>query len=92
MAPARTGKDSTKRIDVNITDQINKGSLLCFKPLAPIENIVVKKFIDPAIEAAPAKCKLKIPQSTLAPGCNNVDEIGGYKVQPVPTPPDMKVE
>jgi hypothetical protein len=61
IAPAKTGKDNTKRIEVNTTDQINKGNLLCFKPLAPIENIVVKKLIEPAIEAIPAICKLKIP-------------------------------
>ena len=52
MTPANTGKNKPNKIEVNITDHINKGNLLlCFKPLAPIEKIVVKKFIDPAIEA-----------------------------------------
>jgi len=53
---------------------------------------VVKKFIDPAKDAIPAKCKLKIPKSTEAAGCNKLLDIGGYKVQPVPTPPSINVE
>lgn len=64
IAPANTGKDITKSKEVKIIDHINKDKCSCFKPLAPIERIEVKKFIDPAIEAIPARCKLKIPQST----------------------------
>ena len=51
MALANTGKNKPYKIEVNITDYINKGNLLCFKQLAPIEKIVVKKFIEPLIKA-----------------------------------------
>jgi len=32
-------------------------------------NVVVIKLIDPKIEAAPDKCKLKIARSTAGPEC-----------------------
>jgi hypothetical protein len=40
----------------------------------------------PAIEEAPAKCKLKIAKSTEKPECAGSELKGGYTVQPVPTP------
>jgi len=48
--------------------------------------IVVIKFIAPAMEAAPAKCKLNIAKSTLKSACPKIPDSGGYNVQPVPTP------
>ena len=45
--------DNINKIAVKIVAQINKGNRLCVKPFAPILIIVVKKFIDPAKEAAP---------------------------------------
>jgi len=42
--------------------------------------------IEPKIELAPAKCKLKIAKSTALPGCPRVLERGGYTVQLVPAP------
>jgi hypothetical protein len=47
------------------------------------------KLIAPANEAAPAICKLKIAKSTPLP---SIADNGGYTVQPVPTPPSIKVE
>jgi len=54
--------------------------------------IVVIKFIAPAIEDIPARCKLKIVKSTEEPGCPNVDDNGGYNVQPVPVPVSVIVD
>ena len=48
------------------------------------------KFTAPAIEETPAKCKLKIAQSTLAPEWANTPLKGGYTVHPVPTPDSIK--
>jgi hypothetical protein len=57
-----------------------------------IVQIVVMKFIAPAIEDTPAKCKLKILKSTAPPECANSALNGGYKVQPVPTPDSITEE
>jgi len=40
-------------------------------------KIVVIKFIAPAIDDAPAKCKLKIAKSTEPPGCATMPDNGG---------------
>jgi len=50
------------------------------------------KFIAPKIEEIPAKCKLPIAKSTLAPECAKDPLKGGYTVQPVPTPSSTKAE
>jgi len=47
------------------------------------------KLIAPINEAAPAKCKLKIAQSTPIP---STDDKGGYTVHPTPAPPSNNVE
>jgi hypothetical protein len=52
-------------------------------------NIVVIKLIAPSKEAAPAKCKLKIAQSTPIP---SIAERGGYTVHPTPAPPSNNVD
>jgi hypothetical protein len=63
IAPAKTGRDRRRRIEVINTDQTNKGieskdeKDLMFK-------IVVIKLIAPKMEEMPAKCKLKIAKST----------------------------
>lgn len=54
--------------------------------------IVVIKLIAPAIDAAPAKCKLKIATSTAVPECPIASAKGGYKVHPVPTPTSAKLD
>jgi hypothetical protein len=48
--------------------------------------IVVIKLIAPAIEDAPATCKLKIAKSTDPPECASIPAKGGYTVHPVPAP------
>ena len=54
--------------------------------------IVTIKFIAPAIDEIPAKCKLKIAKSTAAPECAMTPDSGGYTVQPVPAPTSTKLE
>ena len=92
MAPARTGKERSKRIVVIKIDQTNKGSL--FHPifLFLIFIIVTKKFIDPIIELAPAKWRLKIAMSTEVPEWAIAADKGGYTVHPVPAPLLARVE
>jgi hypothetical protein len=67
IAPARTGRDSKRRIAVKKTDQTNKGVRSQVIPATRMLIIVVIKFTAPKIELAPAKCKLKIDKSTDAP-------------------------
>ena len=55
IAPANTGRDSNKRTAVIKTDQTNKGNLSKVIPGALILNIVVIKFIAPAIDEKPAQ-------------------------------------
>jgi hypothetical protein len=68
IAAAKTGKVKINKKAVNKTAQMNKGILCKVKPLTRILKIVVIKFIEPAIDEAPAKCKLKIAKSTEPPG------------------------
>ena len=67
IAPPNTGNESTNKKEVTNTDHTYKGNLCIVIPGALILNIVVIKFIEPKIEAAPAKCKLKIAKSTEGP-------------------------
>jgi hypothetical protein len=55
-------------------------------PTGRILKIVVIKLMAPRIEAAPAKCLLKIAKSTLGPEWACTLERGGYTVHPVPAP------
>lgn len=67
MPPANTGKDNSSKKAVTNIAHTNNGILNNVKPLARQFKIVVIKFIAPAIEEAPAICKLKIAKSTEAP-------------------------
>jgi hypothetical protein len=67
MAPANTGRESSKSRAVIPTDQTNKGIRSKDILAARILIIVVIKLMAPKIELAPAKCKEKIVRSTLAP-------------------------
>jgi hypothetical protein len=89
IAAAKTGKEKTNKKAVTNIDHINKGKECIVIPGALILKTVVIKLIDPIKEAAPAKCKLKIAQSTPMP---STADKGGYTVQPVPAPPSNKVE
>jgi hypothetical protein len=77
IAPAKTGKVVNNNTAVTNIAQTNKGNLCKYIPLDLIFKIVVIKLRDPKIEAAPAKCKEKIPQSTAAPGCDKAFDNGG---------------
>jgi len=92
IAPPNTGKENTNKKEVTKIDQTNKGSLCINIPGALILNTVVMKLIDPKIDAAPVKCKLKIAKSTDPPEWNPIPANGGYTVQPVPAPPSTKLE
>jgi len=63
MAPARTGRDKSKRIAVINTDQTNSGTISNFMLIGRMFKIVVIKLIAPRIEEAPAKCREKIVMS-----------------------------
>ena len=86
IAPANTGNDINKRKEVINNDQTNNGNLCIYNPGLRILNVVVIKLIEPKIEAAPDKCKLKIAKSTEGPECACILERGGYTVHPVPAP------
>jgi len=64
-APAKTGRDKTKRKTVTKTDQINK--LIWLKEIDTLRKFLTVhiKLIPPKIELKPAQCKLKITKSTL---------------------------
>jgi len=86
IAPAKTGRERSKRMAVKRTDQTNKGIKSIDIEEIRIFRIVVMKLIAPKIEEAPAICKEKIVISTLGPlWAKNLDK-GGYTVQPVPAP------
>ena len=61
--------DNNNKNDVTRTDQTNNGNLCKVIPGARILKIVVMKLIDPKIDAAPDKCRLKIAKSTEGPEC-----------------------
>ena len=67
IAPAKTGKESSNKKAVIKTDQTKRGSLCIVMPGNLILKMVTIKFIAPKIDAAPDKCKLKIPKSTEGP-------------------------
>jgi len=67
MAPAKTGRDKSKRMAVINTDQTNKGIRSNVIPPERILITVVIKFTAPKIEEIPARCKEKIAKSTEAP-------------------------
>lgn len=92
IAPARTGKDKSRRIAVIKTDQTNKGIRSRVIPGDRILIIVVIKLIAPKIEEIPAKCREKIAISTEAPEWEMFEDRGGYTVHPVPAPLSTREE
>jgi len=67
IAPAKTGKESNRRIAVKNTDHTKSGVRSQVIPEVRILIMVVIKLIAPKIDEAPAKCKLKIDRSIEAP-------------------------
>lgn len=91
IAPAKTGRDKRRRIEVIKTDQIKRGVWSQLIPTVRILIIVVIKLIAPKIDDIPARCSLKIVKSTEAPAWETPAESGGYAVQPVPAPDSVKL-
>ncbi len=87
IAPANVGKDNNNKNVVTNTAHTKSGILCIKSPGALIFKIVTIKLIDPIIELAPDKCKLKIAKSTEGPECAKIPDNGGYTVHPVPAPP-----
>jgi len=77
IAPAKTGKESNNKNAVIKTDQTNNGMRKRVIPRILMLHMVTIKFIAPAIEDIPAKCKLKIAKSTDAPECAIGPDNGG---------------
>lgn len=77
IAPAKTGRDSRRRITVMKTDQTNKGSRSNRIPGARMLMTVVIKLMEPRIEEIPARCREKIAKSTDPPACARLPDNGG---------------
>lgn len=87
IAPAKTGRLVTKRIEVINKAQSIKGRRDIETSFVVREQqIVVRKLILPRIEEMPAIWRLKIAKSTETPLWYFKSDRGGYTVQPVPTP------
>jgi len=67
IAPANTGKLNNNKNAVIKTDHTNSGKRFINIPRHRMLKIVTIKFIAPAIDETPAKCKAKIPASIDAP-------------------------
>jgi len=67
MAPAKTGRDSKRRMVVMNTDHTNRLSRSQIIPGARMLITVVMKFTAPRIEEIPARWREKIARSTPAP-------------------------
>lgn len=77
IPPAKTGSESNNKNEVIKIDQTNKGILLNVNPLVLMLRIVVMKLMAPAIDAIPAKCKLKIAKSTAGVEWARIPDSGG---------------
>lgn len=67
IAPAKTGRERSKRNAVINTDHLNKGSNSnCRGSIHKLIEVVIK-LIAPRMELIPAKCREKITKSTLKP-------------------------
>ena len=76
----------SNRITVSITAHTNSGIRSRCIPFDRIFIIVIIKLIAPKIDDAPARCGEKIAISTDGPLWAILLVVGGYTVQPVPTP------
>jgi len=74
IAAAKTGNENANKKAVTNIAHINKGKVCIVIPGDLILKTVVIKLIAPIKEAAPAKCKLKMAQSTPIP---STDDKGG---------------
>jgi hypothetical protein len=67
MAPARTGRDRSKRTTVMVTAHTNSGIRSRRSPCHRMLITVVMKLTAPRIDEAPARCREKIARSTEGP-------------------------
>jgi len=67
IAPARTGRERRRRIEVRSTLHTKSGTKSIRNPSPRIFMIVVIKFAEPRILLIPAMCKEKIAKSTAPP-------------------------
>lgn len=77
IAPARTGRERSRRKVVIRMDQTNRGTRSIVIPGARILIIVVIKLIEAIIEEAPAKCRENIARSTHPPAWATGPDKGG---------------
>jgi len=67
IAPARTGRDSNRRITVSRIAHTNRGIRSGWIPFDRMFITVVIKLIAPKIDEAPARCSDKMAKSTDGP-------------------------
>lgn len=77
MAPARTGRERSKRIAVTNTAQANKGIRSITIPITRKLTKVLIKFTAPSSEETPARWREKIAKSTEAPAWAKLLLSGG---------------
>jgi hypothetical protein len=77
IAPAKTGRDSKRRIVVNKMDHTNSGVRSIVIPGARMLIMVVIKLIEAIIEEAPARWREKIAKSTHPPPWATGPDKGG---------------
>jgi hypothetical protein len=77
IAPAKTGRDRSKRRVVITTAHTKSGTFSGFISFGRIFLIVDIKLMEPKIEEAPAKCREKIAISTAGPLCDRFLDKGG---------------
>lgn len=92
IAPASTGRESSRRMAVIKTAQTNRGIFIIIITFLRIFITVVIKLIAPKIEDAPAIWREKIARSTDGPLWAILADKGGYTVQPVPAPLSIILE
>jgi len=67
IAPARTGRDSSKSTAVTSVAHVNRGITCNEIPGARMLMLVTIKLIAPRVLLIPARCSAKIARSTAAP-------------------------
>lgn len=92
IAPASTGRESSRRKAVIRTDHTKRGMRCRISPGPRMLKTVTIKLIAPRIEDAPDKCKEKMARSTAPPEWDAMLDKGGYTVHPVPTPTSTRAE
>jgi len=77
IAPANTGRESSRRIAVIITDHTKRGTRSIGIPFDRMLIVVVIKFNEARIDETPARCREKIARSTEGPAWARFLDRGG---------------